>query len=136
MDDESILNNNLANDEWDAAIGTHDELKLGDNRDIGHGITEKPGIDKDDYNSDTDFKSILIDNGDDNLASNKPVEMNANNHNSHLFATDNLLDKMGENMAASEAMINDKPLRTEKTDELEKKEREDAKLETEGRGEG
>jgi len=42
-----------------------------------------------------------------------------------LFPTDKLISKMGDNMARSEALVNEKPLWTEKTAELEEKDQDE-----------
>lgn len=41
-----------------------------------------------------------------------------------LFPADKIISKMGDNMAASEALIDDTPLPTEKTDELKREPKE------------
>jgi len=42
-----------------------------------------------------------------------------------LFPVNNLVQKTADNLAKSEAIVNEKPLRTEKTTELERKEAEE-----------
>lgn len=64
MMDDDYVKINMANDDWNNGTGTYDELKMGDNREIGKGIVEKPGIENEDYDPNNDFKSILIDNDD------------------------------------------------------------------------
>lgn len=49
----------------------------------------------------------------------------SNDNEASLFAANNLYRKTADNLAFAEAMIDEKPLRTEKTAELERKESED-----------
>lgn len=51
------------------------------------------------------------------------IETNGENKPS-LFAANNILRKTADNLAKAEAMIDEKPMRTEKTAELERKEEE------------
>lgn len=60
----------------------------------------------------------------DNLSNDMASEsqMGAKYFDPGLFPADKLISKMGENMAISEAMVNENPLWTPKTAELEEKE--------------
>jgi len=64
-----------------------------------------------------------------NIADNAPEDMVNENKmggkytEADLFPADRLISKMGDNMAKAEAQINETPLWTEKTAELERKER-------------
>ena len=62
---------------------------------------------------------------DSNIANNvgddieEEAEMGQKYRDTVLFPADRLIDKMSDNLARAEALVNDEPLRTEKTAELE-----------------
>lgn len=66
----------------------------------------------------------------ENVAGNEKEDMTPENQmgikysDIDLFPADKLINKMGENMAIAEAMVNENPLWTPKTAELEKREEE------------
>lgn len=83
------------------------------------------------YANNTDADTSLADI-DASRLDNIDVDVNTaqiainDNNVSSLFAANNLFRKTSDNFARSEAMINERPLRTEKTSEIERKEKEES----------
>lgn len=59
------------------------------------------------------------------------ARINNTNEGESLFAANNIREKTADNLAASEYEVDEQPLRTEKTDELESEELEDEEYEAE-----
>jgi hypothetical protein len=84
-------------------------------------INEDSNVDADTSLADLDISRI---NNIRNDVNTGKIEVN-NDDEPSLFAANNLLSKTADNLARAEAMVDEKPLRTEKTSELENDEESD-----------